>query len=54
MIYNDEVFEKLTEKISLEQLKDFMENHGEKELNKQYIQESRTWKHNQQEVQMIR
>ena len=54
MIYKDEVFEKLTEKISLQQLKDFMENNGEKELNKQYIQELRTWKQNQQEVQIIR
>lgn len=53
MIYKDKVFEKLTEKITLEQLRDFMENHGEIELNKQYTQELKIWKQNQQDVQRI-
>jgi hypothetical protein len=53
MIYNDPVFEKLTDKISLEQLEDFMNNHGEKELNRQYIRESMVLKQDQPEVPSI-
>lgn len=38
MIYKDSVFEELTKNISLEQLEQFVNNHGEVELNRCYVQ----------------
>lgn len=57
LICKDPAFEKITDKISLERLNDFVSNHGEIELNRQYIQEVMSRKQgpqaqNIQQVQM--
>lgn len=57
LICKDPVFEKITDKISIERLHDFVSNHGEIELNRQYIQEVMSRKQgpqaqNVQQVQM--
>ena len=39
MIYKDPVFEELTKKIDLKRLEEFLNNHGEVELNRRYVQE---------------
>ena len=44
MIYKDSVFEELTKNISLEQLEEFVNNHGEVELNRCYVQKLMTRK----------
>ena len=44
MIYKDPVFEELTKNIALEQLEQFVNNHGEAELNRRYVQELMTRK----------
>jgi hypothetical protein len=44
MIYKDPVFEELTKNIALEQLEEFVNNHGEVELNRSYVQKLMTRK----------
>ena len=44
MIYKDPVFEELTKNIALEQLEEFVNNHGEVELNRSYVQKQMTRK----------
>ena len=44
MIYKDSVFEELTKNISVEQLEEFVNNHGEVELNRCYVQKLMTRK----------
>ena len=44
MIYKDPVFEELTKNVALEQLEEFVNNHGEVELNRRYVQKLMTRK----------
>ena len=44
MIYKDSVYEELTKNISFEQLEEFVNNHGEVELNRCYVQKLMTRK----------
>ena len=44
MIYKDPVFEELTKNVAIEQLEEFVNNHGEVELNRRYVQKLMTRK----------